>query len=53
MSNSAMPSAPPARLASPQTIRKLRTSCLGAYYHATIPYRMWRSARRAAEALRR
>jgi O-antigen/teichoic acid export membrane protein/peptidoglycan/xylan/chitin deacetylase (PgdA/CDA1 family) len=39
---------PPARLASEQTICKLRTCCLGAYYHATIPYRMWASARRAA-----
>jgi polysaccharide transporter, PST family len=33
---------------SPETIRTLRTCGLSAYYHATIPYRAWRSARRAA-----
>ena len=35
-------------LPAEQTIRRLRTFGLGAYYHATLPYRAWQSARRAA-----
>ncbi|HEX4142910.1 MAG TPA: polysaccharide deacetylase family protein [Pirellulales bacterium] len=38
----------PGCLVSERTICKLRTCGLSVYYHATIPYRVWRSARRAA-----